>query len=483
MIQKNKGITLIALVVTIVVLLILAGITISLVFSNNGIISKAREAVEKTNQAVINEQAQINELADAMENMLNGITGSISPEEPLPEGAVQFSTVEWDNGRASTIITTSEEGYTLQYQIGGIAEESWIDTTSGYEIRELTLGQIVYGRLYNGTNGSKTSNITIDDIEKPQDAEINLSETNINTGGNVTAEITLKDNESGVNTTASKWVYNTNSTEIGADESLYTGSFSENPQTITLSATTAGTYYLHVLTVDNAGNVTETVSKSVTVFDKKIEDLKAGEYVNYIDNNNNTIKCVVLYDKSFNYGVQIISADSVEDVSIGKDGDFEGNRTAYNNAIVTLNSKANEYLNTKYASSARCVGSLPDNPTYESNQYFVSSESYMNNYNNTFKDQDTNYTIDNNQMKNLGINLLDKEYWLASRGIISSSESTGFYLKAVESTGPLCWIAGSDGKGFAFPFTYGFRPVITLKDNIKITNGKGTLEEPYNLSV
>ena len=82
--KKTQGITLIALVVTIVVLLILAGITISLVFSENGIIAKAREAAEKTNQAVINEQAQMNKLADYMENMLNGIGGGSSetPEKP-----------------------------------------------------------------------------------------------------------------------------------------------------------------------------------------------------------------------------------------------------------------------------------------------------------------------------------------------------------------------------------------------------------------
>ena len=78
----TSGITLIALVVTIVVLLILAGITISLVFSENGIIAKAREAQEKTNQAIINEQTQMNELAGYMENMLNGVGGSTTPEEP-----------------------------------------------------------------------------------------------------------------------------------------------------------------------------------------------------------------------------------------------------------------------------------------------------------------------------------------------------------------------------------------------------------------
>ena len=42
--SKTNGITLIALVVTIVVLLILSGITISMVFSEDGLIQKARQA-------------------------------------------------------------------------------------------------------------------------------------------------------------------------------------------------------------------------------------------------------------------------------------------------------------------------------------------------------------------------------------------------------------------------------------------------------
>ena len=42
--KKEKGITLIALVVTIVILLVLAGVSINLVFENNGIITKSKEA-------------------------------------------------------------------------------------------------------------------------------------------------------------------------------------------------------------------------------------------------------------------------------------------------------------------------------------------------------------------------------------------------------------------------------------------------------
>ena len=48
---SEKGITLIALVVTIVVLLILAGVSINLITGENGIVSKAKQAAEKTEEA------------------------------------------------------------------------------------------------------------------------------------------------------------------------------------------------------------------------------------------------------------------------------------------------------------------------------------------------------------------------------------------------------------------------------------------------
>ena len=49
--MRNKGITLIALVVTIIVILILSGISLSILTGNNGILSKTQEAKEKTAEA------------------------------------------------------------------------------------------------------------------------------------------------------------------------------------------------------------------------------------------------------------------------------------------------------------------------------------------------------------------------------------------------------------------------------------------------
>ena len=126
-VSKISGITLIALVVTIVVLLILAGITISLVFSENGIIAKAKEAAEKTNQAAINEQEQMNGLGTTIENMLNGTGGSgeetTPPEPTLPsDGSYSeekgvntpnleegMTAIKWDEAKNDWIETTGSD--------------------------------------------------------------------------------------------------------------------------------------------------------------------------------------------------------------------------------------------------------------------------------------------------------------------------------------------------------------------------------------
>ncbi len=82
--KQEKGITLIALVVTIVVLLILAGVSISLVLNNNGVISRAKEAKNQYAEEQTNVEKQLNELAngiDEMETEIKKVDGV-----PIPEG-------------------------------------------------------------------------------------------------------------------------------------------------------------------------------------------------------------------------------------------------------------------------------------------------------------------------------------------------------------------------------------------------------------
>ena len=70
MLKNKKGITLVALVVTIVVLLILAGVSINLVLGNNGIIAKAKDAETKSAEASQNDLKGMNALTEEMNNAL-----------------------------------------------------------------------------------------------------------------------------------------------------------------------------------------------------------------------------------------------------------------------------------------------------------------------------------------------------------------------------------------------------------------------------
>ena len=72
MVKNKKGITLVALVVTMVVLLILAGLSINLVLGDNGIAKKAQEAKTKSAEASQNDLTSMDELAKELEDAING---------------------------------------------------------------------------------------------------------------------------------------------------------------------------------------------------------------------------------------------------------------------------------------------------------------------------------------------------------------------------------------------------------------------------
>ena len=73
--RTQNGITLIALVVTIVVLLILAGVSLNAIFSENGIINRAKDAQNKMNEAQNNDWDTIN----GLDNWIYEVTGESKP--------------------------------------------------------------------------------------------------------------------------------------------------------------------------------------------------------------------------------------------------------------------------------------------------------------------------------------------------------------------------------------------------------------------
>ena len=85
--KEMKGITLVALVVTIVVLLILAGVSINTVLGDDGIIKKAKEETEKTAAAQEKEMIERNLLEQELENLLATPT-----PKPQPTDGVKIPT-------------------------------------------------------------------------------------------------------------------------------------------------------------------------------------------------------------------------------------------------------------------------------------------------------------------------------------------------------------------------------------------------------
>ena len=108
--KEMKGITLVALVITIVVLLILAGVSINTVLGDDGIIKKAKEAAEATKRASAEEE--MNRLVLEYQLAKNDETLESFLQEKVTEGRIDGVT---DNGDGTITITKKVEGkdYTI----------------------------------------------------------------------------------------------------------------------------------------------------------------------------------------------------------------------------------------------------------------------------------------------------------------------------------------------------------------------------------
>lgn len=167
----------------------------------------------------------------------------------------------------------------------------------------------------------------------------------------------------------------------------------------------------------------------------------------------------------------------------------------YNNIISILYEKAQEYLNSDYASVARCVGSIPDDPDDDPDEMYINTDyEFMNQYNGKFKVAYDNTSIDRNQLRNLGIFSVENGsgYWFVTRsidiggvnygGVINKYVRMAYfdYCRYVSSCFEEIYDNGTRKYG-TVNITHGFRPVFTLINDLEIVNGEGTVDSPYNL--
>ena len=128
--NKNRGITLIALVITIIVLLILAGISISMLTVQNGILNRASEAKERTEISSKDEKrklAQAEALMNTEKTTYKGVT--------LPEGFAPTK-IDGENSIDDGLVIT--DGYGNEYVWVEVPKTDTVYPTAGLNITEFT---------------------------------------------------------------------------------------------------------------------------------------------------------------------------------------------------------------------------------------------------------------------------------------------------------------------------------------------------------
>ena len=158
--MRQKGITLIALVITIIVLLILAGVTIATLTGDNGILTKAQEASDRTGEANAREQVQIAVAGsygtdgeinyDDLNNELKKIDGLTYNGNPISDS----------NKIGSLPAAVNVDGYDITINGDGSIGDSAGGNTGTTVVEGVTIPE---GFYY--VDGTKDTGIVISDVE------------------------------------------------------------------------------------------------------------------------------------------------------------------------------------------------------------------------------------------------------------------------------------------------------------------------------
>jgi len=177
--NKSNGVTLIALIITIIVMLIIAGVALSMINADEGgLFSKSKNAVSKYNNEVEKE-------ANTMDDIMSMLIDTSKTEYSINPKHATTGNV--------TITLAEIEGYITEYKIG----EEWIEYSSEIIIDE---NKPIYVRLKDNKErigSTKTINITNIDRTKPKEFDLEVTSTmnSVTISGKVEDE---GDNPSGI---------------------------------------------------------------------------------------------------------------------------------------------------------------------------------------------------------------------------------------------------------------------------------------------
>ncbi len=296
---------------------------------------------------------------------------------------------------------------------------------------------------------------------------IELSETNISLNVGETKEITIVVNPEDADNKNVLWT--------SSDTSVATV---ENG---TIMAIGSGTATITVEATDGSG-VKSTIT--VTVKQVTIDDVTLGEYIAYDTGNTEigdegVILCRVLYPKSSEHGLQLVTDEGLFDCTLSGKSGIVG-------APTILDNVAKGYYNDKYALDTRCAGTSPVN----SDGVFTNKFNYKKN--GTWGV----YAIDSVSSIDAGASY-DKKYlpegsgklcWLVSFHLSYSTTNTCY--SRISYGGSLS--GGSLAELYSYnksnrppevstSRTYGVRGCILMREDIVIDGGNGSKENPFTI--
>ena len=452
--RQNKGITLIALIITIIVMLILVGVTINVAL-NGGLFQKAEEAKTKTQKVADEEELQLEILT-----AYNEKTGEVE----LSTLKTNLENKGWKDVTISgdKLTCTSPKGNTFTVTADGKIEEGGsisgggTDPVVAEELKKYILGADGKGRNFEEIIGED-----LIFLQDPKDTNSTIHE-----------KIKLAYVEYDEETDEEIW-------HIRYNRDVYKFKYEEIEDE-------SSEHYEEIWTDVEGFGIVSTPEGNL------------GKYVEYAGNT-----WIVLRDSAS--GVELITANATEEeVTLGV-LDFDTAKESYNAAVTTLVNECKNICKEEYGIEIggnvigiRSVGGPAVDETtstqtvdfskfteFKPNADFPYAEYNAKN----IKIADDKYLEDYNQMKKIGILSADNmyDYLLASRFVYEDSYNVDFKVRCVYNGGvlgdhSLCHVDDRGNSYGGFPL-HAVRPVVTLKSGaLSGATEEGTMDNPIVLN-
>ena len=265
--RKETGITLLSLCVTLIVMIILAGIALRLSIGNDGIIGMTSNTVDQYTNATDQEQEGLNRFVDEFNSILNDRpdSGEGTGDNITIEDSPTITIAGW-NTSGGIVELSTQAGYNTEYRIGRTGTWQVYDGQVNVDN-----GDTIYARYASDEGVSQTVSQIVEDTNGP---DVTIANVTVN-GSEISITVSAVDHEMGMPTppTYNYYIKPHNETyyeSVGHNE---TGEF-------TFTGLQGNTSYdIRVSTTDIAGNQGSATTNSQTGATVEIPTLTPGENI------------------------------------------------------------------------------------------------------------------------------------------------------------------------------------------------------------